>query len=361
MVSSDLASASFAARYFDGRHLAADVARVAFRGDQVEIARTGGTAVERCRFADVVVAEPLSHAPRLLQLPGDAMLQIDDSPDLARALAAAGYREPAVVGLQRAWPASLVALVLLVAGSAWLYLSGLPIASDWAARHVSPSLEARMGDQVLAALDRRVLLPSALPAARRDALVGKFVAFQRAAGLAPARAFVFRSVASGSTVNAFALPGGTIVFLDGIVGLAGDDEEILLAVLAHESGHQELHHMTRGLFRALGGGALAGLLWGDYSSVASHAAILFGQLRYSREDEAEADTFAIAALRRAHISPGAIARFFWKEDALAKKAGRVGLEWLSTHPGSKDRAETALEAAEADRDAAASAASAAPR
>jgi predicted Zn-dependent protease len=110
----------------------------------------------------------------------------------------------------------------------------------------------------------------------------------------------------GSGINAFALPGGTVVFLDGLVTLAGSDEEMLLGVLAHEAGHQQQHHMTRALFRGLGGAALAGLLWGDYSSVASNTAILFGQLSYSRKDEAAADDYEIAALRRAayHRSNG---------------------------------------------------------
>lgn len=181
--------------------------------------------------------------------------------------------------------------------------------------------------------------------------------FQSSAGLQTARRIEFRSTPAGPGVNAFALPGGVIVFLDGIVALAAEDDEILLAVLAHESGHQERHHMTRSLFRALGGVALAGLLSGDYSSVASHGAALFGQLRYSRQDEAEADEFAFAALGRAGISPGALARLFRREDADAReKHGGAPPEWLSTHPGARDRAARSFKAAESYRKAAASAA-----
>jgi predicted Zn-dependent protease len=152
------------------------------------------------------------------------------------------------------------------------------------------------------------------------------------------------------------LPGGTIVFLDGMVRMAADDDEMLLGVLAHEAGHQQLHHMTRGLLRGLGAAALAGIIWGDYSGVASNAAILFGQLRYSRGDETEADDFAIAALGRAQVSPEALARFFQQEEAEATKAGRSGIDWLSTHPGSGDRAERALAAAQRYRSAASAAA-----
>jgi predicted Zn-dependent protease len=346
---------SFAARRFDGRSALPREVRFTIEGGDLVFEAQPGGPIDHHAVADVAVAEPLSHAPRLLRLADGGLLQVEESPALAAALARAGVRQSPVVRWQRAWPASLIALVLLVAASAWLYFVGLPRGADWAARHISPSLEAHMGDQTLAALDRSGLAPSALPAYRQAELTQRFVAFQKAAGLQPARRIVFRSVRSGPGVNAFALPGGVIVFLDGIVEMAHGDDEMLLAVLAHESGHQQMHHMTRSLFRGLGGAALAGLLWGDYSSVASNAAILFGQLSYSRDDEREADDFALAALPRAGVSPGAIARFFFQEDAESKKKGRVQMDWLSTHPGSRDRAERALEAAEVYRNRAASA------
>jgi predicted Zn-dependent protease len=162
------------------------------------------------------------------------------------------------------------------------------------------------------------------------------------------RRIEFRSVA-GDGVNAFALPGGIVVFLDGIVDFVDGDDEMLLAILAHEASHQAHHDMTRGLFQALGYVALAGLVWGDYSSVASNGAVLFGQLHHTRAAELRADVEAIESLRRAGVSPAALARFFWKENAEAKRKGQEGLEWLSTHPGSRDRAERAIEAADADR------------
>jgi hypothetical protein len=51
-----------------------------------------------------------------------------------------------------------------------------------------------------------------------------------------------------------------------------------------------------------------------------------------------------------------VASFFFRRDAKAKKPGLEPMGWLSTHPGSRDRAERALEAAEAYRNRAASAA-----
>jgi predicted Zn-dependent protease len=343
----DSSSASFAGRWFDGRSAAPRELRFALAPGELRLEGENGS---RHRLAAVRIAEPLRHAPRLFDLPDGSTLETDETPALAAALRAAGHRESAVVGWQSAWPASLVALVLLVAGSIWLYTEGLPRASTWAAGHLSPSLEAHMGDQALKSLDREVLEPSALSAGQRAAIQARVTAFETRAGIAPTRRLEFRRM-TGHGANAFSLPGGVIVLLDELVEFTGDDDEMLLAVLAHEAGHQASHHMTRTLFRALGGAALAGLVWGDYSSVASHAVVLFGQLSYSRSDEDEADGFAIGALGRAGISPTALARFFWKLEAKAKARGGMPT-WASTHPDSGSRADRAEEAGEAFEDAA---------
>lgn len=345
---------SFPGRWFAGRSGAARAVRFTLDRDGLVLEHPESGAQERHRLADVRIAEPLRHAPRLFDLPSGGVLAAEETPGLVAALAAAGHRESKVVGWQSAWPASLVALVLLIAGSVWLYMEGLPRVADWAAGKVSPTLEAHMGDQALAALDRGTLEPSELTPDEQAAFRTRLAAFESAAGIAATRRVEFRSMGNGAGINAFSLPGGTMVVLDGLVEFTRQDDEMLFAVLAHEAGHQAHHHMTRSLFRVLGGAALAGLLWGDYSSVASHAAILFGQLRYSRGDEGEADEFAIAALRRARISPMALARFFWKLESQGKDRGALPL-WASTHPESGSRADRAEQAAEDDNDAAASA------
>src|SRR5439155_27127565 len=110
-----------------------------------------------------------------------------------------------------------------------------------------------MGEQVLAALDKGALAPSTLSPSRRTALLEDFAEFQKTAGITSVRRIVFRSATAGRGINAFALPGGIVVFFDGLVTLSANDQELLLGVLAHEAGHETQHHMTRGLFRGLGG------------------------------------------------------------------------------------------------------------
>lgn len=336
----------FDGRWFDGRRAAGHAVRFAFGGGELLLSNAAtGALLARHQLAETRVAEPLRNAPRTFHLPGGGLLQADDGPTLAHALRAAGVATSPVVAMQRAWPASLLALLVLLAASWWLYVDGLPALSDRAAGALSPALEERMGAQALAALDGTLLQPSRLDADRHAEIAQRFAAFSRAAAIGARTRLEFRSIEGDDGVNAFALPGGTIVLLDGMVAHVGKDDEMLLAVLAHEVGHQESRHMTRSLFRALGGVALAGLLWGDYSSVASNAAVLFGQLSYSRDDELAADDFAIAALGRAGVSPGALARFFW--DVESKERGAKAPSWASTHPDAGERAERATKAADA--------------
>ncbi len=52
--------------------------------------------------------------------------------------------------------------------------------------------------------------------------------------------------------NAFALPSGTIILTDELVDIAGDDNDMVLAVLAHEIGHVDKKHSLRQIYRAAG-------------------------------------------------------------------------------------------------------------
>ena len=116
-------------------------------------------------------------------------------------------------------------------------------------------------------------------------------------------------------VNAFALPGGTVVLFDGLVDLAQDDDQIL-GVLGHELGHVRARHSTRQLLQALGVGAVAGLLWGDFSTVAANVPIVLGVMRYGRAFEDEADAFALAFMRANRLPPQALELRHSRRDAL---------------------------------------------
>ena len=133
-------------------------------------------------------------------------------------------------------------------------------------------------------------------------------------------------------VNAFALPGDRIVILKGILR-SGDAGE-LAGVLAHEVGHVVNRHVNEAVVRALGIQFLLTFFTGT-GDFASAAAVLTS-LGYSRAAEAQADRFAVEALRAEGFQVAGLRRFFQR--LALEGEGEIIPSWLSTHPRSADRA-----------------------
>jgi predicted Zn-dependent protease len=331
----DATASSFSALWFDGHRARAEDVELELDAETMSV-RWPGTGVSRqFSIAQARVSQRLMHAPRLISVPGSGTLQVTESDALHSALVNGGFRAGRVESWERNWPAALVALVLLIAVAVYVYRVALPAAAQWAAQQIPPALEANMGDQVLKSLDRGTLQPSLLDPAERNRITREFLAMSRIAAPDADVHLVFRRAAEGDGINAFALPGGTVVLLDGLVAFAGDDHDEVLGVLAHELGHVHYRHMTRGLFQAMGGAALAGLIWGDYSSVASNAATILGVLKFTRDNEEEADQFAYDSLEKAGTAPESLSHFFDKVDI--KYRGKLPPAWLSSHPAPNDR------------------------
>jgi beta-barrel assembly-enhancing protease len=132
--------------------------------------------------------------------------------------------------------------------------------------------------------------------------------------------------------NAAALPGGYIVVFK--PAITESDPEALAGILAHEVAHVRRRHVTEALIRELGIGALIRLFAGNIGANAEQIVAL----SYTRENEAEADLDAIAALNRAGISPKPTGELFAR---LSKEGeGRAyNAEFLQSHPLSKNRAQ----------------------
>ena len=148
--------------------------------------------------------------------------------------------------------------------------------------------------------------------------------------------------------NAFAFPGGTVVLTRGLTELAEGPDEVA-GVLAHELEHVRQRHVMAGVVR----GALLSTLWavsvGDYTGmmvIDPSTAFQIATLKFSREDEAEADRGAVEMLTRAEIGTDGLAKFF---ERLGSGEGGDVPEWLSSHPPSKRRAEAASQVIQTHR------------
>lgn len=156
------------------------------------------------------------------------------------------------------------------------------------------------------------------------------------------------------TVNALALPGGSIVVFQGLLNQAESPEE-LAGVIAHEIQHVLLRHSTRGILRNLAQNMILTLLIGDVNAVMEGIVSLAGELEtlgLSREMEAEADRKGMELILAANIDPHGMIRIFEKltqekssqegairEKAVTEENDSELFSYFSTHPSSQNRLE----------------------
>jgi predicted Zn-dependent protease len=147
-------------------------------------------------------------------------------------------------------------------------------------------------------------------------------------------------------VNAFSLPGGPIFFYRGLMDLAGTDDEIA-AVLGHEATHVVKRHAAKQISDAQAKSIIAQITLGGANSIVQQIAgfgLQVDQLRYSRDDESEADRNGFRYLVTAGYDPNAMARMFRKLQA--DSGGGGGPYWLQDHPLTGKRIATAQQWAE---------------
>jgi Zn-dependent protease with chaperone function len=232
------------------------------------------------------------------------------------------------------WMIAAVVTFLVMVIAAFLF--GIPMFAGVVADRFPASVVARVDTETLAALDRQLFAPSALPRERQDAIANAFRALKKPQGASAAYNLVFRkSEAIGA--NAMALLGGTIVITDGLVALARHDREIL-GVLAHEAGHVAGRHGLRGLVQDSLISMLLALVIGDVSALAAAASSSVLEASYSRDLEREADAYAIEMLDANGIPLKCLADMLRRLDSAAGTSGMPSaLRYLSTHPATDER------------------------
>ena len=226
---------------------------------------------------------------------------------------------------------------LVLAGLVWLIPLGLRAGVDGAVASMPKSVDAQLGD--LAAMEISRTGPTVddpRAAAFAQEVVDKLVAV-----LPPEeREYAFKiTVVENPQVNAFALPGGRMALLTGLLKRA-DSADMVAAVIAHEISHVTKRHGLRHMVRSLGIVAGLQLLVGDVSGVAAvlaQGATLAVITNYSRDHESEADAVGMQMLAKAGFDPAAMPAFFEKLKSLDASEMPKGLEWISTHPDHDSR------------------------
>lgn len=147
-------------------------------------------------------------------------------------------------------------------------------------------------------------------------------------------------IADAEFPNAFALPDNNIIVTDELIGMAQHPDE-LTGVLAHEIAHIEHNHIMKNVVRQIGAGVFFDVVFGGAGAgqAIAIASVNLAGLRYSRDDETDADARGMDYLDAAGISTVGIAHLFDRIEEYAKEQGAGDIPTLlSSHPASDERA-----------------------
>jgi len=147
--------------------------------------------------------------------------------------------------------------------------------------------------------------------------------------------------------NAFALPGGSIFITAGLMKRLTNERQ-LAAVLGHETGHVAARHSVQQMQKQMGAqllveiasrtaGAETGGTAADVAKIVSTVALM----KYSRDDEYQADELGIKYAAKAGYNPWGMVELLTLLDAMQQAEPSRFQEMFQTHPLSSKRIERA--------------------
>ncbi len=221
-----------------------------------------------------------------------------------------------------------------IAGLLLFFYAGVPLLVDACVALVPDTVDAKLGKSALSSLDVSLNSSDSLRhvLAKCARIIGEF------RPTAQPDSFIIHVVEDTSVVNAFALPGGTIIIYRGLLQSLEDESE-LFALLGHEAGHIVARHGMKNVTRQVLFGVVLSLFLRQTSGLAdfyiSNSSMLLN-LSYDRHQEREADEFGLQAMHAASFDPEGMINLFKKLKAAAKDESRIPM-FLSTHPDIDER------------------------
>lgn len=295
----------------------------------------------------ITVSSRLGNTPRYFNMPDGWKFETRDN-DAVDALLARNKLHGGnawIHRLESRWHYVLASL-LFVTAFIWSMLQyGLPAAAKGIAFTLPPSVTTSISEETLGYLDEHLFETTKLPDRTQKRLQARFT--QMTASLDSGYHFELQFRHGGEVLgaNAFALPSGTIVMTDALVELADNDDE-LVAVLAHELGHVMRRHGLRQILQHSALTLFLAYTTGDVSSVVVALPVMLVQLGYSRDFEREADDYAYNYLLDNRIATASFATVLTRiEDSHRQRRDKADndsdaveiFEYLSTHPDTAQR------------------------
>lgn len=238
-------------------------------------------------------------------------------------------------GKAKGWAKSLLIFLGVVSVLTALYFLLVPWMSEKLADQVSVETEEHFGEAIYNAMNLGANEDTALSSGVQHFFEKMEVSTPYAIKI---------SVISDETVNAFALPGGSIIIYTALLKKIKNYPE-LAALLSHEVIHINNRHSTKSIFRKLGSSVFIGLLLGKMGSVTSvlvdHADDL-KSLTYSRRLEKEADLDGLAILKKRGIDSKGFIDLFRHLSEVETRSYIP--EFLTSHPDIEARIKYVQEA-----------------
>ena len=227
-----------------------------------------------------------------------------------------------------------LALTLVLAPAAWA--DRTPLKPGW--NMFSPDQDVQVGQQVSQDAERQLPMMN-------DSRVDNYLNTlgQRLAQHAPGYKFPYNyKGVNDKAINAFALPGGHIYINRGTIE-AADNEAQLAGVMAHETSHVALRHGTNQASKSyaaqmplaiLGGMLGSNSIGGVLAQLGAGFTLNSILLKYSRNDESQADVMGTQILYDSGYDPRGMSQFL--EKLQSKDTGGHRVDFFSDHP-SPDR------------------------
>ena len=232
----------------------------------------------------------------------------------------------------------------------------LPSLGESAGDDFSVGTERRLGEQIMAEIRRDpAYIDDALLLDHLQSMWLPLVAAARARGNISAdldSAFTWEAfLVRDRSINAFALPGGFVGVHLGLIAVTATRDE-LASVLAHELSHVTQRHIARSIasssrqslvgLAALLLGVLAASRSGSADAtqaviVGSQAAVVQGQLNFSRDMEREADRIGFGVHQSAGFAPQGMAAMFERLENAYRLTDSGSFPYLRSHPLTVDR------------------------
>jgi len=332
--------------YFDGQSsvrqqvsLKLEAAQLVIRGEQLEL---------RLPFSALKLSPALGRVSRSVYLPDGGKCDIRNTAfavELQKKLGRGAFFSH-VHRFENSLKLASLALLFTVL-VVWLFIRfGIPVLAERMAYAIPPAAEISMGEEAFEFLDRRFFSETGLPEWRQKEV--ELLYAEILSGMEQDQRDYRLRFRDSATLgaNALALPGGTVIVTDDFMALVEQDEQ-LIAVLAHEIGHIRKRHALRKIIQDSSAGLLIATLTGDILSSSSIAAALPTMLidaSYSRDMEREADDVAAEYMQQQGIALQHFADILLELQQSVRGAHEEhsepsALRYLSTHPATQERVE----------------------